>query len=1042
MHKGSIFFSKSNIIVKVVIWAVVGAFVLSIFIFAGTFNLNQKQTADIKEKELAELNKRQVNEEDRTKVLASIAGTTTSENAVVTVGDFFQILHNQDEQYQKFYSTKTQREGLLERIIEAKIVEQQTKGIVISPADYDEEINKIAATFPSRQVFDEQMKQRGMTRERLEEYFRTKIQEKKLKDQLSKPREVAETLLKEYYEKNKVEFTEMKKLPGATSETAMVKEFGEVKDAIRDKLLKEVSDAEIQKYYNEHLGQFKNPVSVKLAHIFIKSDSAAVKESVKPTEEELKKFYEFNKTKYKTTRSFEVKTVLKRFDNKEMRDAITVSDSEAVEFHAKNAVKFQKRAHADIKNILIDPKAQHRVDALKPTEQELRAFYDETAEVKASHILVDEETLAIELKKKIDGGAKLDVLAAENSKCPSKDKGGDLGYFKNNGSMVKEFEDAAFKLKLNEISAPVKTQFGWHIIKVTDQKKAYEKAFEDVSAEVKTAYTNKKLEDNAKKLAEEIAERIKKGENFADAAKKDSDAASKNNGGVLGIVYQDNKMPLENIDKLTGEIAVNGSVMPQILGAAFDQALKENVPSAPVRTALGYHVIMVSNRVEATPRPLAECKNEVIDEIKTEIMKTKIEQVMTDLRNKVKNGYAFETVSKEYSDAPGAKDGGQLATVYLGEAPKDYDKSKLVGSLIEKAADAVAPEVTDALNKVVYEKETSDIIKLPFGIAFVKVDKITEPTFKKYEDVKDAITEEFKKQKTEELIAKKLGEAAEKAKKGEDFAALAKQYSEGATKDNGGEAGEFMKGEASKNKELTEKLKGEIFMPWGAIDPVVEETIFELATGEVSAVVKSSLGSHVFKVLDKNDSSYKPFEDVKAKIKTILTRGSLVTAEEINKYYQEHSSEYTTKERVKARIITVDTQAEAEKIHGEITKNKKDFAAMASELSKDLATKTKGGDMGYIVRGQVTAELENAAFSLPVGSVSSVFKTNAGFNIIQVTEKEPAKTASLEEKKAEIREILITPKQNEILQEHITELKNTLKINRKKENFGFLTKYE
>ncbi|HNY12730.1 MAG TPA: peptidylprolyl isomerase, partial [Candidatus Wallbacteria bacterium] len=533
MHKGSIFFSKSNIIVKVVIWAVVAAFVLSVFIFAGTFNLNQKQAADIKEKELAEMNKRQVNAEDRNKVLASIAGTTTSENVNVTVGDFFQILHNQDEQYQKFYSTKTQRENLLEKIIEAKIVEQKTKSIVILPADYEEEINKIAATFPSRQVFDEQMKQRGMTRERLEEYFRSKIQEKKLKEQLSKPRDVAETLLKEYYEKNKAEFTEMKKLPGGTTETAMVKEFNEVKDAIRDKLLKEVSDAEIQKYYNEHLGQFKNPVSVKLAHIFIKSDSAAIKESIKPTEEELKKFYDFNKTKYKTTRSFEVKTILKRFDNKEMRDMITVSDSEAVEFHAKNPVKFQKRAHADIKNILIDPKAQHRVDALKPSEHELRAFYDETAEVKASHILVDSETLAIELKKKIDSGAKLEELAAANSKCPSKDKGGDLGYFKHNGSMVKEFEDVAFKLKLNEVSAPVKTQFGWHIIKVTDQKKAYEKAFEEVTAEVKTAYTTKKLEDNAKKLAEEISERIKKGENFADVAKKESDAASKNNGGVL-----------------------------------------------------------------------------------------------------------------------------------------------------------------------------------------------------------------------------------------------------------------------------------------------------------------------------------------------------------------------------------------------------------------------------------------------------------------------------------------------------------------------------
>ncbi|MEO1265837.1 MAG: peptidylprolyl isomerase, partial [Pseudomonadota bacterium] len=109
------------------------------------------------------------------------------------------------------------------------------------------------------------------------------------------------------------------------------------------------------------------------------------------------------------------------------------------------------------------------------SEAEIKAFYDRevgkipsTEEIKASHILVKEEDKAKEIYEKLVHDGDFAELAKENSIDPgSKARGGDLGYFAK-GQMVPEFEKAAFALKEDEISEPVKSQFGWHIIKLTD----------------------------------------------------------------------------------------------------------------------------------------------------------------------------------------------------------------------------------------------------------------------------------------------------------------------------------------------------------------------------------------------------------------------------------------------------------------------------------------------------------------------------------------------------------------------------------------------
>ncbi len=91
-------------------------------------------------------------------------------------------------------------------------------------------------------------------------------------------------------------------------------------------------------------------------------------------------------------------------------------------------------------------------------------------QVSAKHILVTTENEAKDLKTKIDNNEiTFEDAAKKYSSCPSGAQGGDLGYFPR-GVMVKPFEEAAFSAETNKVTDPVQTQFGWHLIKVTDKK--------------------------------------------------------------------------------------------------------------------------------------------------------------------------------------------------------------------------------------------------------------------------------------------------------------------------------------------------------------------------------------------------------------------------------------------------------------------------------------------------------------------------------------------------------------------------------------------
>lgn len=143
------------------------------------------------------------------------------------------------------------------------------------------------------------------------------------------------------------------------------------------------------------------------------------------------------------------------------------------------------------------------------SEADAKKFYDtqvaSTAaqeEVHARHILVESEDKAKEIYERIAHGADFKDMAKQYSKDPgSKDDGGDLGYF-TRGRMVPQFEEAAFKLDKGEVSLPVQSQFGWHLIKVEDKRQRGAPAFEKIKDRIVAALVHRKAQEIGQSLRE------------------------------------------------------------------------------------------------------------------------------------------------------------------------------------------------------------------------------------------------------------------------------------------------------------------------------------------------------------------------------------------------------------------------------------------------------------------------------------------------------------------------------------------------------------
>ena len=160
---------------------------------------------------------------------------------------------------------------------------------------------------------------------------------------------------------------------------------------------------------------------------------------------------------------------------------------------------FKDQLAAVKEQLLMEYAISKCVESVRITEEEVRGYYDSHKEemtegetVNASHILVDSEDKANELLAAINAGEiTFEDAARENSSCPSSAQGGNLGDF-GRGQMVPEFDTACFEMEIGEVRGPVKTQFGYHLIRLNAKNAAEPLSYNDVRAQLYEQLTREK----------------------------------------------------------------------------------------------------------------------------------------------------------------------------------------------------------------------------------------------------------------------------------------------------------------------------------------------------------------------------------------------------------------------------------------------------------------------------------------------------------------------------------------------------------------------
>ena len=404
---------------------------------------------------------------------------------------------------------------------------------------------------------------------------------------------------------------------------------------------------------NELAEQFKfQNEKVKIDYALIKPEDLESKIIV--DDAAIKASYEKNKSRYNIPEKRVVEYGL--VDLAKLRQSVQISDDDLNAFYKRDLQQYQvpSRVHAEHILFMTVGKPDAEVDEIKK---------------KADDVL-----------KQVKKGAKFDDLAKKYSEDPgSKDKGGDLGWLVQ-GQTVPEFEKAAFSLQPGAVSDLVKTQYGFHIIKVLEKETAHTKPFEEVKDSIRVPLMQTKLDDEASKIAEQIASAVRKSNRtpLADLAKEYH----------LQLAQT---RPVSVTDTLL-EFGTNSKDVNE---AIF--RLREGEVSAPIRTDRGYVVLSLKQIQPTHQGTLEEVRDKVITALKQEKSVELARSKAEDLAKRAKSGEKFDSAAKSLGlDAKTSEDFSRAASV-----PNVGSGKQLSAAFKMKVGDVSAP-VSLGTNWVVY----------------------------------------------------------------------------------------------------------------------------------------------------------------------------------------------------------------------------------------------------------------------------------------------------------------------------------------------------
>jgi peptidyl-prolyl cis-trans isomerase D len=365
-----------------------------------------------------------------------------------------------------------------------------------------------------------------------------------------------------------------------------------------------VGPAELQDEF-----RYKNE-KVKLDYALIKPEDLEAK--ISPDEAEIRAAYEKNKSKYQVPERRVVRYAL--VDVNQIRHSLQVSDDVLKQQYQANIQQYQVPNRVHVEHILFM--------TVGKTDAEV-----EEIKKKAEDVL-----------KQVKKGEKFEDLAKKYSEDPgSKDKGGDLSWI-TQGQTVPEFEKTAFSLSPGQVSDLVKTQYGFHIIKVLEKETAHTKPFEEVKDSLRANFLPTQADKEASAIADQLTAAIRQ------SPRMSLDDLAKQFHLTVGETR-----PIAASDPLL-ELANSQEAKDAIFRARPDET------SLPVRTDRGYVVLSVKSILPAHQGPLEEVRDRVITDLKreksTEMAKSKAEELI----KRVKAGEKFDAAARSLGLEPKTSD--------------------------------------------------------------------------------------------------------------------------------------------------------------------------------------------------------------------------------------------------------------------------------------------------------------------------------------------------------------------------------------------------
>jgi peptidyl-prolyl cis-trans isomerase D len=432
-------------------------------------------------------------------------------------------------------------------------------------------------------------------------------------------------------------------------------------------------------------------------------------------------------------RNEKVKLAVVAFPADKFTDAVAVSDAEVAAHFEANKEKYRIPEKRKIKYALIDLQGIRQRTIV--SAQDTQRYYDDNQpqystpeQVRASHILLKTEgkddaavkKQAEDVLAKIKGGADLAALATKLSEDEtSAVKGGDLGFF-GKGDMVKEFEDSAFTLKPGETSDLVKTQHGYHIIRVTDKKPASTRTLDDVRVQIEENIKSERAQKEAERISNELAGKLTKPEDLDTVAKG------------RGLTVAESALFARN------EPIVGLGMAPDVSNRAFE--LKPGEVSEAIRSQNGFAFVTVTGTEPARLPSLDEVKARARDDVQKTKAVEAARQKATALAAGLKTG----------DFTAGAKAAGLEA--------------KSTDLIVRGAAlpDVGVNAAVDAIAFALPQGGVSDPIVTDSGAVIVKVLEKQSPTADELKTGRDAVKNELLNQQKQRFYASYMTKARDR----------------------------------------------------------------------------------------------------------------------------------------------------------------------------------------------------------------------------------------------------------------------------------------